>query len=47
MLNADHPAACAMSTGDIRTVVVEAVCDAMSKVVPERACAGGPRGRDL
>jgi N-methylhydantoinase B len=43
MLNAEHPAACAMSTGDIWTVVFDAVCDAMAHVVPERACAGWTR----
>ena len=40
MLNAERPAACAMSTGDVWENVFDAVCDAMSKVVPERACAG-------
>ncbi len=43
MLNAEHPAACAMSTGDIWSTVFDAVCDAMSNVVPERACAGWTR----
>jgi N-methylhydantoinase B len=43
MLNAEHPAACAMSTGDIWSTVFDSVCDAMSKVVPERACAGWTR----
>jgi N-methylhydantoinase B len=40
MLNARLPAACAMSTGDVWAAVWESVCDALSKMVPERACAG-------
>ncbi len=40
MLNAALPAACAMSTGDVWAAVWESVCDALSKMVPERACAG-------
>jgi len=40
MLNASLPAACAMSTGDIWAAVWESVCDALSKLIPERACAG-------
>jgi N-methylhydantoinase B len=43
MLNAEHPQACAMSTGDVWTVTFDAVCAAMSQVVPERACAGWTR----
>jgi N-methylhydantoinase B len=43
MLNAAHPAACATSTADVWTIVFDAVCDAMSKVVPERAVAGWTR----
>jgi N-methylhydantoinase B len=43
MLNAEHPAACAMSTGDIWSIVFDAVCDAMSAIVPGRACAGWTR----
>jgi N-methylhydantoinase B len=39
MLNAVRPAACAMSTGDVWAHVFDAICDAMSKIVPERACA--------
>jgi N-methylhydantoinase B len=40
MLNARPPAACAMSTGDVWAAVWEAMCDALSQLVPERACAG-------
>lgn len=40
MLNATLPAACAMSTGDVWAAVWESVCDALSKMVPERACGG-------
>lgn len=43
MLNAAHPQACAMSTGDVWTVVFDAVADALSQVVPERATAGWTR----
>ena len=53
MLNAARPAACAMSTSDIWANVFDAVCDAMSRIVFERACAGwqrpalfGPSGVD-
>jgi N-methylhydantoinase B len=40
MLNALPPAACAMSTGDVWENVFDAVCDALSRLVPQRACAG-------
>jgi N-methylhydantoinase B len=43
MLNATHPAACATSTADVWTIVFDAVCDAMSTVVPARAAAGWTR----
>lgn len=43
MLNAVRPAACVMSTGDVWCIVFDAVADALSKVVPERACAGWTR----
>ena len=39
MLNAERPAACALSTADVWAAVWEAVCDAICKIVPERACA--------
>jgi N-methylhydantoinase B len=47
MLNASHPAACAMSTADIWSIVFDSVCDAMSKAVPERAVAGWTRAAIL
>jgi N-methylhydantoinase B len=43
MLNARHPQACAMSTGDIWTVIFDATCAALAQAVPERACAGWTR----
>ena len=43
MLNATRPAACVMSTGDVWANVFDAVTDALSKAVPERACAGWVR----
>jgi N-methylhydantoinase B len=43
MLNAAHPSACAMSTADVWTIVFDAVSDALSKAVPERAVAGWTR----
>lgn len=43
MLNAAYPTACVMSTSDIWTNVFNATCDAMSQVVPHRACAGWDR----
>ena len=43
MLNAVHPAACAMSTADVWTIVFDATCDALSKLQPERAVAGWTR----
>lgn len=43
MLNAERPAACVMSTGDVWAIVFDAAADALSKAVPERACAGWTR----
>jgi N-methylhydantoinase B len=40
MLNPTFPAACQSSTADVWGVVFDAVCDALSHAVPERACAG-------
>jgi N-methylhydantoinase B len=40
MLNAARPAACVMSTGDVWANVFDAVADALSKAVPDRAVAG-------
>jgi N-methylhydantoinase B len=43
MLNPTRPAACQMSTADVWAVVFNAVTDAMSKAVPQRAYAGWQR----
>ncbi len=43
MLNPGFPAAAQMSTADVWGNVFDAVCDALSKAVPERACAGWQR----
>jgi N-methylhydantoinase B len=43
MLNPEFPAAAQMSTADVWANVFDAVCDALSAAVPERACAGWQR----
>jgi N-methylhydantoinase B len=43
VLNAQLPAACAMSTADVWSTAFDAVCGATSAIVPERACAGWSR----
>src|SRR5262249_16612378 len=47
LLNATYPAACATSTADVWIIVFDAVCDAMSQIVPNRACAGWQRAAIL